>query len=188
MCCASFSHSSKVTCKVLQQHKPMAVNPNRRTSHQHFDNPTRPHAAFISYAREVSRPALYINTIPAPAAAKPNISIPIAAVCLGAHAPAVEPELATVPVPVALELAAEVPVAVAAVVAALPLTLAPAEAAVEHDTTVGTETPWAEQIWVAKAMALVWSAGEQAPWRQQATLPRKFWFEQMHLGSVPQPA
>lgn len=92
------------------------------------------------------------------------------------------------PVPVALELD-EVPVAVAAVVAALPLALAPAEeAAVEQDTTVGTETPWAEQIWVAKAMALVWSAGEQAPWRQQATLPRKDWFSQMHFGSVPQPA
>lgn len=91
------------------------------------------------------------------------------------------------PVPVALELD-EVPVAVAAVVAALPLALAPAEEAVEQDTTVGTETPWAEQIWVAKAMALVWSAGEQAPWRQQATLPRKDWFSQMHFGSVPQPA
>lgn len=91
------------------------------------------------------------------------------------------------PVPVALAVAA-VPVVEAVVVAALPLALAPEEAAVEHDTTVGTVTPWAEQIWVAKAMALVWSAGEQAPWRQQATLPRKDWFSQMHLGSVPQPA
>lgn len=124
----------------------------------------------------------YMNTIPAPAAARPNISIPIAAVCRGAHAPAVDPELATVPDAVVLAVAAvAVAEPVAVVDAALPL-------AVAQDTTVGTVTPWAWQIWVAKAMALVWSAALQSPARQQAMLERKDWFAQMHLGSVPQPA
>lgn len=133
-------------------------------------------------------PSPHINTIPAPAAANPSISIPTAAVCRGAHAPAVDPELATVPDPVAVADEAAVPVVVAVAVAALPLKLAPVVEAVAHETTVGTDTPWAWQIWVAKAMALVWSAGLQSPMRQQAMLERKDWFSQMHLGSVPQPA
>lgn len=114
----------------------------------------------------------------------------MAAVCLGAHAPAVDPEAATDPVPVAVAVAEPVPVAVAEVVAALPeaVPVAWAPVAVAQLTTVGTVTPWAEQIWVAKAMALVWSAWLQAPTRQQAMLERKSWLLQMHLGSVPQPA
>lgn len=114
----------------------------------------------------------------------------MAAVCLGAHAPAVDPdEAATVPVPVALE-EEPVLVAVAEVVAAEPVPVLEAWApvAVAQLTTVGTVTPWAEQIWVAKTMALVWSAWSQAPTRQQAMLERKSWLLQMHLGSVPQPA
>lgn len=115
----------------------------------------------------------------------------MAAVCLGAHAAAVEPdEAATVPVPVAEDVAEEPvedPVAVAEVE---PVEVAEALApvAVAQLTTVGTVTPWAEQIWVAKAMALVWSAWLQAPTRQQAMLERKSWLLQMHFGSVPQPA
>lgn len=77
-----------------------------------------------------------------------------------------------------------------AVVAAPPVVGDPdvgvAVAAVAHDTTVGTATPWAWQIWMAKVMALAWSAALQAPARQQAMVERKASFEQMHLGSVPQ--
>lgn len=83
--------------------------------------------------------------------------------------------------PVAVAEAAELPEEEADPLAAAPV-------AVLQLTAVGTVTPWAEQIWVAKVMALDWSAASQAPTRQQAMLPRKDWFEQMHLGSVPQPA
>lgn len=90
---------------------------------------------------------------------------------------------------------ADSPVAVA--VALLPLVEEPLEVpvavalapdAVEQLTWSGTWTPLAEQICWAKVMALAWSSALQAPTRQQATLPRKSWFAQMHLGSVPQPA
>lgn len=132
--------------------------------------------------------APYNSATPAPATARPSISSPIAAVCLGAHAPAVDPdEAATDPVPVAVAVEEPVPVAVAEVVAAEAVPVAWA-LAVAQLTTVGTVTPWAEQIWVAKTMALVWSASLQAPTRQQAMLERKSWLLQIHLGSVPQPA
>ena len=86
-------------------------------------------------------------------------------------------------------LVAPVAVAVAAdpvPVEAVPLAAAPV--AVEQETEEGTLTPLAEQIWEAKTTAEDWSAWSQAPTRQQAMLPRKSWLEQMHLGSVPQPA
>lgn len=86
----------------------------------------------------------------------------------------------------ALALALPVAVALAEATVDEPVALAPA--AVLHETTVGTETPWAWQIWVANTMAEDWSSASQAPVRQQAMLPRKDWFSQMHLGSVPQPA
>lgn len=106
----------------------------------------------------------------------------------GAQAPAVEPDVVTAVavLPLAEAVVVAEPVPVLLDEEAVPV----AEAAepVEQLTTVGTATPWAEQIWVAKAMALVWSAWSQAPVRQQAMLERKDWFSQMHLGSVPQPA
>lgn len=114
--------------------------------------------------------------------------MPRAAVCLGAQAVAAEADeaellaLAEAPVAVAvlpLEEPLWVPVAVA-------VALAPE--AVEQLTWSGTWTPLAEQICWAKVMAEAWSASLQAPTRQQATFPRKSWFAQMHLGSVPQPA
>lgn len=117
---------------------------------------------------------------PAPAAARPNISIPTAAVCLGAQPWTALPEVA---LPEAVAVAA-LPVAVAD--EAEPVAEAPD--AVEQLTTVGTVTPWAEQIWVAKTMTLDWSAWSQALLTQQAMLERKALLEQMHLGSVPQPA
>lgn len=114
--------------------------------------------------------------------------MPRAAVCLGAQAWAtVVPEaelvaLAESPVAVAVALPLlEEPLAVAVAVALAP-------DAVEQLTWSGTWTPLAEQICWAKVMALAWSSSLQAPTRQQATLPRKSWFAQMHLGSVPQPA
>lgn len=48
-------------------------------------------------------------------------------------------------------------------------------------------TPWAEQICDANVMAEAWSAALQSPTRQQATLERKSWLEQIHFASVPQP-
>lgn len=110
----------------------------------------------------------------------------MAAVCLGAQAcAAVVPELELVAV-------AEAPVPVAVALALLPLAVPVAVAlapdAVEQLTVLGTWTPLAEQICWAKVMAEAWSASLQAPTRQQATLPRKSWFAQMHFGSVPQPA
>lgn len=114
--------------------------------------------------------------------------MPRAAVCLGAQAAAaVDPEaeleaLAAVPVAV-VEAPLEVPLVEPVAVA---VALAPE--AVEQLTVLGTWTPLAEQICWAKVMAEAWSASLQAPTRQQATFPRKSWFAQMHLGSVPQPA
>lgn len=112
--------------------------------------------------------------------------MPRAAVCLGAQAwAAVVPELVAVadsPVAVAVaEPLLEEPLAV-------PVAVALAPDAVEQLTWSGTSTPLALQICWAKVMADCWSASLQAPTRQQATFPRKSWFEQMHLGSVPQPA
>lgn len=112
--------------------------------------------------------------------------MPRAAVCLGAQAA----DAVVLPVLVAL---AEVPVAVAEAAEPVelpedPVAVALAPEAVEQLTVLGTETPFAEQICWAKVMADCWSASLQAPTRQQATLPRKSWFAQMHLGSVPQPA
>ena len=110
---------------------------------------------------------------------------------------AVAPEPLAVRAPVALleelvavaEAEAPVPVAVALEPLAVPVAvaLAPPDA-VEQLTVLGTETPLAEQICWAKVMAEAWSASLQVPTRQQATLPRKSWFAQMHFGSVPQPA
>lgn len=106
----------------------------------------------------------------------------MAAVCLGAQASlAVLPVVAAVPVAVAVAAPVPVPVAVAA-----PLPVAVA-AVLAQLTTVGTATPWAEQICEAKVMAEAWSAASQSPTRQQATLEMKLWFSQMHLASVPQP-
>lgn len=137
----------------------------------------------------------YRKTNPAPAAASPNISMPTAAVRIGAFAPAVEgvvvAAVAAAPpvvplVVVAAVAALSVPVvaadAVPVVAAAVPVALA----AESHVTTVGTATPLAWQIWVAKVMASAWSAASQAVLRQQAVLERKESFEQMHFGSVPQ--
>lgn len=134
--------------------------------------------------------SFYSNASPA-AANPPNNSIPRAAVCLGAQAWAtVAPELvALAELPVAL---AESPVAVAEPLleepVAVPVAVAPAPDAVEQLTWSGTSTPFALQICWAKVMADCWSASLQAPTRQQATFPRKSWFAQMHLGSVPHPA
>lgn len=113
--------------------------------------------------------------------------MPRAAVCLGAQAAATveDPELVAV---------AEAPVAVALALPlleeplAVPVAVALAPEAVEQLTWSGTWTPLAEQICWAKVMALAWSSALQVPTRQQATFPRKSWFAQMHLGSVPQPA
>lgn len=132
------------------------------------------------------------NASPA-AASPPSSSRPRAAVCLGAQAAAaVVPELvALAESPVAL---AESPVAVAVAEPLLeeplgvPVAVALAPEAVEQLTWSGTSTPLAEQICWAKVRADCWSASLQAPTRQQATLPMKSSFAQMHLGSVPQPA
>lgn len=90
-----------------------------------------------------------------------------------------------VPALVAVELA--VPVVAELPLVAVPVPDAPAAVLVQL-TTEGTVTPWAEQIWDAKVMAEDWSAWSQSPTRQQATLERKSWLEQMHFASVPQPA
>lgn len=108
----------------------------------------------------------------------------MAAVCLGAQAwLAVLP---VVPAPVAVAVAAPVPVPVA-VAEAPPVPVVAVAAVLAQLTTVGTATPWAEQICEAKVRAEAWSAASQSPTRQQATLEMKLWFSQMHLASVPQP-
>lgn len=89
------------------------------------------------------------------------------------------PEL--VAVELAVPVVTEVPLAVVLVADA-------PEAVLVQLTADGTVTPWAEQIWEAKVMAEAWSAWSQSPTRQQATLERKSWLEQMHFASVPQPA
>lgn len=136
-----------------------------------------------------------MKTNPAPAAARPSISKPMAAVARGAHAPAVEPAADRPPVAaasVAMAVTSAVASPCVAVAAALEVAAgrpAAVLAAVAHVTAVGRSvTPWAEQICVAKVMAWAWSAALQAPTRQQAILEMKALLEQMHFGSVPQPA
>lgn len=137
---------------------------------------------FLSY-HSTSRLGILHNSA-IPAAAKPKSSTPMAAVCLGAQAALAVLPVVAVPVLVAVELA--VPVVTVLPLVAVPVPDAPAAVLVQL-TTEGTVTPWAEQIWEAKVMAEDWSAWSQSPTRQQATLERKSWLEQMHLASVPQP-